>query len=162
MSMTLAIAGITNCLLKRCSPAKRGSTTRCASRANAPVRLRIAVASGVTRAFWTLYKIRSTPSMRRCWNGWEASSIQMPLIWMRSTGSSNASHHLRWREASDNFADHNGWPDRSPELHQVGAGALHIVRVYVRAGVLQPHGVAPEKLLDIAGQGVTFNTTLQL
>jgi hypothetical protein len=28
-----------------------------------------AVASGGTRAFWTLYKIRSIPSMRRWWNG---------------------------------------------------------------------------------------------
>src|SRR5262249_26469193 len=36
-------------LIERCSPSKRGSATQCASRANAPVRPRMAVASGATR-----------------------------------------------------------------------------------------------------------------
>jgi hypothetical protein len=102
--MTLAIAGSTNCALKRCSPWKRGGATRCASRANAPVRPRIAVVYGGTRAFWRLYKTRSIPSMRRWWTGSVANLIQRPLIWMRSTASSKTSHPLEG-EGSDNFAD---------------------------------------------------------
>ena len=54
------------------------------------------VASEVMRAFWTLSKIRNTPSMRRWWHGSMASLIQRPLIWTRSIGRSDASNNWRW------------------------------------------------------------------
>jgi hypothetical protein len=33
--------------------------------------------------------------------------IRRSLIWTRSTGNSKTSHHLKWGEGSDNFADHS-------------------------------------------------------
>lgn len=107
MSTTSGIAGNTSCSSKRYCPWTRGNATRSASRANAPVPPRIAGASGATRVFWKRSTIRNTPNTRRCWHGWGASLIRMPLIWTRLIRRSNASHSLRWGEGSDNFADHN-------------------------------------------------------
>src|SRR5206468_4089927 len=138
MSMTLAIAGTTSCLWKTCSPTKRGSATRCASQANAPVHPRIAVVSGGTRAFWRLYKTRSTPSMRRWWTGSVANLIQRPLIWTRSTASSKTSHLLEG-EGSDNFADHRSWKGvcskwRWALVHRASTGiAVHTYATHGRA-----------------------------
>jgi len=63
MNMTLAIAGNTSCSLKRYYPWKTGSATPSASRANAPVPPRIAVASGDMLVSCRRSKIQSTPSM---------------------------------------------------------------------------------------------------
>ena len=92
-------------LVEKVLPYEAGKPTRCALQANAPVHPRIVVVSGGTRAFWRLYKTRSTPSMRRWWTGSVAHLIQRPLIWTRSTASSKTSH-LPEGVGSDNFADH--------------------------------------------------------
>lgn len=72
------------------------------------------------RAFWTPYKIRSTPSTRRCWNGSGASLIRRPLISTRSIESSTVSNNRRWDKTTDNFADHRV---------QLPPGVKHTVRV---------------------------------
>jgi len=51
----------------------------------------------------------------------------MPLIWMRSTESSSASHHLKWGEGSENFAD-----------HRVAHGSKAMTRYGVGVGLLLP------------------------
>src|SRR5918999_2773688 len=106
MSTISGIAGNTSCASKRRCRGKGASATPSASPANVPAHPRIVVACGDMLIFWKRFTIQSTLSMTRCWNGWGASSIRMPLIWRRSTRNYKASHNLKRGYGNENFAEH--------------------------------------------------------